>query len=115
MFIENHKVLTTRCIEEIKTTVTEESSNTRLHNEDQCRAIDSQLTGITEYDYKKRENYQYEDSIRTNPLQTKPRFSGRVSISYGICCAEQKHTHSIISIQWCHSRVFCYIGKEYSQ
>ncbi|CAG2209443.1 unnamed protein product [Mytilus edulis] len=41
---ENHKVLTTRCIEEIKTTVTEESSNTRLHNEDQRRAIDSQLT-----------------------------------------------------------------------
>ncbi|CAC5423954.1 unnamed protein product [Mytilus coruscus] len=41
---ENHQVLTTRCIEEMKTTVTQESSNTRLHSEDQRRAIDSQLT-----------------------------------------------------------------------
>ncbi|VDI00682.1 Hypothetical predicted protein [Mytilus galloprovincialis] len=41
---ENHKVLTTRCIKEIKTTVTEDGSNTRLHSEDQRRAIDSHLT-----------------------------------------------------------------------
>ncbi|VDH90673.1 Hypothetical predicted protein [Mytilus galloprovincialis] len=41
---ENHKVLTTRCIKEIKTTVTEDGSNTRLHSEDQRREIDSHLT-----------------------------------------------------------------------
>ncbi|VDH95734.1 Hypothetical predicted protein [Mytilus galloprovincialis] len=41
---KNHKVLTTRCIEEIKTTVTEDGSNTRLHSEDQRREIDSHLT-----------------------------------------------------------------------
>ncbi|XP_052085742.1 uncharacterized protein LOC127723222 isoform X1 [Mytilus californianus] len=41
---ENNQGLTTRCIEEINTTVTQESSNTRLHSEDQRRAIDSKLT-----------------------------------------------------------------------
>ncbi|CAG2204068.1 unnamed protein product [Mytilus edulis] len=49
---ENHKVLTTRCIKEIKTTVTEDGSNTRLHSEDQRREIDSHLTVLKEKDRK---------------------------------------------------------------
>ncbi|CAG2244697.1 unnamed protein product [Mytilus edulis] len=41
---KHHEVLSTRCREEIKSTVTQESSNTRLHSEDQRRAIDTKLT-----------------------------------------------------------------------
>ncbi|VDI61249.1 Hypothetical predicted protein [Mytilus galloprovincialis] len=41
---KHHEVLSMRCREEIKSTVTQESSNTRLHSEDQRRAIDSKLT-----------------------------------------------------------------------
>ncbi|OPL33680.1 hypothetical protein AM593_07135, partial [Mytilus galloprovincialis] len=40
---KHHEVLSTKCREEIQTTVTQESGNTRLHSEDQHRAIDSKL------------------------------------------------------------------------
>ncbi|CAG2241404.1 unnamed protein product [Mytilus edulis] len=57
------KVLTTRCIEEIKTTVTEDGSNTRLHSEDQRRAIDSHLTenGKVELTAKVNQTHVTED------------------------------------------------------
>ncbi|CAG2235962.1 unnamed protein product [Mytilus edulis] len=41
---KHHEVLSTRCREEIQSTVTQESSNIRLHSEDQNRAIDSKMT-----------------------------------------------------------------------
>lgn len=43
---KHHQILTKRCTEEIQTAITQESSEIRLHSEDQRRAIDTKLTGI---------------------------------------------------------------------